>query len=63
MIAEDDDRPVRRAGFALGEDLTELSIEELESRIDVLETEISRFRQSIEDKKQSKQAADSFFRS
>ncbi len=57
---EDAKKPMTQ--IEIGEDLDQLSIDELESRIDVLQAEIERFRQSIEDKKKSKAPADMFFR-
>lgn len=52
-----------RAEYVLGEDLSALSIEELEERITAYESEITRLRQVIDKKQRVRSAADDFFRS
>ncbi len=54
--------PKKRPEIVIGEDLTLLSVAELEHRIHTLESEIARIRQSIAGKQSSKAAADTFFR-
>ncbi len=60
----DDDMPKQPAGSVrIGEDLSVLSIDELKTRITLLEGEIARIRAEMEGKQSSKAAADSFFKS
>ena len=60
----DDGEPRKPAtAFAIGEDLTMLSIEELERRITVLGDEIRRLESAIAGKKDSRTTAETFFRS
>lgn len=58
----EDDRPRKAAKPGPGEDLSLLSIEELEERIEIYRAEINRLERDIEAKRKSKAAADSFFR-
>jgi len=58
----DDIRPVKKPEIVIGEDLSLLSLAELENRIQVLELEIARIRESMAVKQSTKAAADSFFR-
>ncbi len=48
--------------FQIGEDLYGVSIEELQTRILVLETEISRLQDELIKKKSERSAADSLFK-
>lgn len=59
----DDIKPKPAAGPALGEDLTTLSVAELENRIRALETEILRVKRELETKRTRQQAADKLFKS
>ncbi|MFO1090404.1 MAG: DUF1192 domain-containing protein [Hyphomicrobiales bacterium] len=52
----------RRTEIVIGEDVTLLSVAELEHRIDLLKGEIERLTAAIGSKKDSRQAADSFFK-
>jgi uncharacterized small protein (DUF1192 family) len=61
MDAEDV-APKRKPEIVVGEDLALLSVAELEHRIQVLEAEITRYKDSIAGKQASKTAADAFFR-
>ncbi len=47
----------------IGEDLSRLSIDELQERITLLEAEIVRLRQAVDGKTASHRAASSFFKS
>ncbi len=47
----------------LGEDLSRLSIDELQDRVTLLEAEIGRLRAAIESKSASHRAASAFFKS
>lgn len=58
---EDEGRAKRRAALIVGEDLSAISVDELEERIDFLEEEITRIRQAITDKQGAKSAADAIF--
>ena len=58
----DDIRPVKKPDIVIGEDLSLLSVAELEHRIHLLESEIARIREVLAGKQSSKAAADSFFR-
>ncbi|WP_108881798.1 DUF1192 family protein [Anderseniella sp. Alg231-50] len=49
-------------GPAVGEDLSELSVEELQRRVVEFEDEIVRLKAEIDGKQSSKVAADSFFK-
>ena len=58
-----DDAPVEKPQpHRVGEDLARLSIDELETRIALLEEEIVRLRRSIADKSASRHTAASFFK-
>ena len=59
-MEEDDVKPVTQ--FAVGDDLTSASIEELEKRITLLNGEIERIRTAIDSKQRSRGDAESFFR-
>jgi uncharacterized small protein (DUF1192 family) len=62
MNPDDELRPVKKPDIAIGEDLSLLSVAELEHRIHVLESEIVRIREALAGKQSSKAAADAFFR-
>ncbi|CAN7445690.1 DUF1192 domain-containing protein [Neorhizobium sp. LjRoot104] len=59
----DDERPKKPKTHELGCDLSMLSIDELESRIDLLRQEITRIEAEKETKAAGRRAADSLFRS
>jgi uncharacterized small protein (DUF1192 family) len=59
----DDIRPVKKPDITIGEDLSLLSVAELEHRIQVLEAEIRRIHETLASKQSSKAAAAAFFRS
>jgi uncharacterized small protein (DUF1192 family) len=62
MAAEDDDRPRKKVTHEIGQDLSLLSIEELQQRVALMQTEIERLTTSINSKQATKSAADKFFR-
>jgi uncharacterized small protein (DUF1192 family) len=62
MAMDDDNRRVKPLGPILGEDLSLLSIEEIEERIDACQREIERLEAALADKRASRAAADSVFR-
>ena len=59
---EDDDRPKKKVVHEIGQDLTLLSVTELESRIQLLREEIARLEGDIKGKQASRSAADQFFK-
>lgn len=59
----DDIKPKPTPGPALGEDLTTLSVAELENRIRALEAEILRVKGELEAKRARQHAADKLFKS
>jgi uncharacterized small protein (DUF1192 family) len=60
---DDDDRPKKKVGHEIGQDLTLLSAGELRARITVLKEEIARLEADIAKKQAVKKAADAFFKS
>jgi uncharacterized small protein (DUF1192 family) len=62
MPMDDDHRKPISTTHHIGEDLASLSVEELQNRISLLETEIIRLRGAIEAKNASRLAADQFFK-
>lgn len=62
MAAEDDDRPVRKAAHEIGQDLSNLSLDDLADRVALLKEEIKRLEAEILSKGTSRRAADSIFR-
>ena len=62
MSTSDDDRPIRRPAPSAGDDLSLLSIEEIEARIALFRAEIERLEAELERKRRSLAAADAVFR-
>ena len=62
MAMDDDNRPLRPLGPVLGEDVSLLSIEEIEERTAACRQEIERLEAALADKRASRDAADSVFR-
>lgn len=60
---EDDDRPRKKISHEIGQDLSLLSVEELNDRIALLTSEIDRLQAAATKKRASKEAANSFFKS
>jgi uncharacterized small protein (DUF1192 family) len=58
----DDDRPRPKPKPTPGENLADLSIDELKERIALYREEIDRLTRDIEAKEKHRQAADSFFK-
>jgi len=63
MTTEDDDRPRKKVTHEVGQDLSLLSVEELNERIALLTSEIERLQAAATKKRASKEAASSFFKS
>jgi uncharacterized small protein (DUF1192 family) len=63
MAIEDDDKPRRKISHDIGQDLSLLSVEELNERIALLTAEIERLKLAAAKKRASKEAANSIFKS
>jgi uncharacterized small protein (DUF1192 family) len=63
MAAEDDDRPKKKVSHEIGQDLSLLSVEELDERIALLGGEIERLQTALGKKRASRDAANQFFKS
>jgi uncharacterized small protein (DUF1192 family) len=61
-ISDDDDRPKKKIGHEIGQELALLSVGELNERIGLLREEIVRLEADIARKSASKKAADLFFK-
>ncbi len=59
---DDDDRPKKKIIHEIGQDLTLLSVGELNQRIAILREEIARLEADIAKKQSSRSAADQFFK-
>jgi uncharacterized small protein (DUF1192 family) len=62
MALFEDDRPKKKLAHELGQDLSLLSVGDLQERIDLLKAEIARLEEDMTGKKASKSAADSLFK-
>ena len=62
MPIEDDDRPRKKITHEIGQDLSLLSLEELNERIALLNAEAERLREAAARKRASKDAASAFFK-
>ncbi len=63
MASEDDDRPRKKISHEIGQDLSLLSVAELNERIALLSGEIERLPAAAARKSASKDAANAFFKS
>jgi uncharacterized small protein (DUF1192 family) len=63
MAIEDDDKPRKKLSHEIGQDLSLLSVEELDERIALLSAEIERLQAALTKKRASRDAADRFFKS
>jgi uncharacterized small protein (DUF1192 family) len=61
-IFDDDDQPKRKVTHEIGQDLTLLSVEELNARVRLLHDEINRLEADIASKTATRAAADQFFK-
>jgi uncharacterized small protein (DUF1192 family) len=59
---DEDDRPRKKITHEIGQDLSLLSVEELNERIALLTGEIARLQEAAAKKRASKDAANSFFK-
>ena len=62
MVSEDDDRPRKKVSHEIGQDVSLLSLEELNERIALLGSEIERLQAAATKKRASREAASSFFK-
>ena len=63
MAIEDDDKPRRKISHDIGQDLSLLSVEELNARVALLTAEIERLQLAAAKKRASKEVANSVFKS
>ncbi len=63
MAADDDDKPRKKVTHELGQDLSLLSVEDIEERIAGLAAEIERLKADAAKKRASRDAANAFFKS
>lgn len=59
---DDDDRPKKKLVHEIGQELTLLSVEELQARIQLMRDEIGRLEADIAKKNASRSAADAVFK-
>ena len=59
---DEDDRPKKKIVHEIGQDLTLLSVAELNGRIELMREEIARLEADIKNKQASRSAADQFFK-
>jgi uncharacterized small protein (DUF1192 family) len=61
-VIDEDDRPKKKVVHEIGQDLALLSVEELEARIALMQSEIARLEADIAGKRSTRAAADQFFK-
>ena len=61
-LIDEDDRPKKKTAHEIGQELTLLSVAELNARIALLREEIARLEADIKNKQASLSAADQFFK-
>ena len=59
---DDEDRPKRKVVHEIGQDLSLLSVEELQARITVMQDEIKRLETDMVNKRSKRAEADQFFK-
>ena len=59
---DDEDRPKKKISHEIGQELTLLSVKELQERIALMREEIARLEADIDKKQASRSAADQFFK-
>lgn len=59
---DEDERPKKTTAHQIGQDLSQLSIEEIDARVALLKDEIERLTVARAAKKASRSAADAFFK-
>ena len=63
MPTEDDDRPRKKVSHEIGQELSLLSVEELNERIALLSSEVERIKEAVAKKRASRDAANNVFKS
>lgn len=63
MAREEDEAPRRKVSHDIGQDLSLLSVGEIEARIGLLREEIARLEAALVGKRASRDVADRFFKS
>jgi len=61
-VFDDDDRPKKKVTHEIGQDLTLLSVNELDARVQLLHDEINRLEADMAAKRAKRAAADQFFK-
>ena len=61
-VFDDDDRPKKKISHEIGQDVTLLSVAELDARIALMREEIARLEADIAKKQASRSVADQFFK-
>ena len=59
---DEDDKPKKKIAHEIGQDLTLLSVQELEARVQLMHDEINRLEADMAQKRASRSAADAFFK-
>ncbi len=62
MALFDEEPPKRKTELVIGEDLSRLSLDELQGRIEILQAEIARVEETLVHKRAHQGAAESFFK-
>jgi uncharacterized small protein (DUF1192 family) len=62
MKNDEDDRPKKKIAHEIGQDLSLLSVKELQERIALLREEIARLEVTVASKEASRNVADQFFK-
>ncbi|WP_425417205.1 DUF1192 domain-containing protein [Oricola indica] len=58
----DEEEPKRKPAYQLGQDISLMSVDELNETIDALGEEIARLKREVETKSDSRNAAEAFFK-
>ena len=61
-VFDDDDRPKKKVAHEIGQDLSLLSVDELNARVALLQNEIKRLEADMTQKHAKRAAADLFFK-
>ena len=61
-VFDDDDRPKKKIAHEIGQDLSLLSVEELQARVQLMQDEIKRLEGDMAQKRAKRAAADQFFK-
>ncbi|MBN9601142.1 MAG: DUF1192 domain-containing protein [Afipia sp.] len=62
MAIDDEDKPRRKIGHEIGQDLSLLSVEDLNERIVLLTAEVERLKTEMAKKRASREAANNVFK-